>query len=61
MYLSYTVGTKQKDCPHNNWEVHPYEGIIRTRQRKVGLQMLNYVTVAILADNIASMQSEYGP
>ncbi len=36
MYLSYTAGTKQKDCPHNNREVHPYKGIIKTRQRKVG-------------------------
>ncbi|XP_065147591.1 uncharacterized protein [Paramisgurnus dabryanus] len=28
------VGTKQKECPHNNWEVHPYKDIIQTRQRK---------------------------
>ncbi|XP_073703964.1 uncharacterized protein [Garra rufa] len=28
------VGTKQKDCPHSNREVHPYKGIIRKRQRK---------------------------
>ncbi|XDV31278.1 hypothetical protein PO909_008554 [Leuciscus waleckii] len=34
------VRTKQKDCPHNNRDVHPYRGIIRTRQRKGKTELL---------------------
>ncbi|KAK7169978.1 hypothetical protein R3I94_000272 [Phoxinus phoxinus] len=29
-----------KDCPHNNRDVHPYRGIIRTRQRKGKTELL---------------------
>ncbi|XP_077077466.1 uncharacterized protein LOC143735229 isoform X3 [Siphateles boraxobius] len=31
---------RTKDCPHNNRDVHPYRGIIRTRQRKGKTELL---------------------